>query len=96
MITLEQLNMSNKIIAKIDKLNGILRGFDSPYVQTSVGLLGLYQQSTGVKACEDAGWFMKNMDGLTTQLNNLAKDSIIAEVEYLNSKLSALILMEEK
>jgi len=84
MISKNELNAANSIIEEIGIIKEILRGFDSPHIETTIGLIDINSATRHeAKYCNEATWFHNNFRDYEKRLK-------LQTVIFLNDKIQSL------
>ena len=95
MITSKELKRANELVDQINRLEEILRHFDSPYVETTIGLVTVNAASkhkTGES--EDANYFQSEHQDMVTALKNICRKKI--EEKVAKAKVSLCQIIEDE
>lgn len=92
MITEHQLQQANTLIEKKNAIKRILFGFDSPHVETTLGLVGINAAALHkVEANDQAEWFHMKLPKIEKQIKCFARGLLEEEQGRIQAELSTLI-----
>lgn len=93
MLTEKQLQEANRLIKKRDMLTHVLRGLDSPNVETTVGLVGAFHghNSSSVKLGDDAEWFHRELRDVEKQLKQQLRGKLMEKHGEITAELAKLV-----
>ena len=92
MITKSQLKTATTLTSKKDKIKEILRKFDSPHVETTVGLVNINgAQKSEVQECDEARFLHRSLANVEKELKEHAISLLAREIEKINLELSGII-----
>lgn len=92
MITEKQLNRANLLIEQRDRIAHILRGFDSPHVETTVGLVDINSaRKHETQESDDATWLHGRLPDIEKRLKETARGMLEEEAGKIRAELANLI-----
>lgn len=96
MLTKKELNEANRIIDLVADIDNILRGFESPHVETTIGLVSINSASKHkVSESEYAGNFHNTHQDIEKALKQMCTVLLKAERVKLKAKLAKFIKQEQ-
>lgn len=92
MLTKGQLYLVNELVESVSRIDEILRGMESKYVETTIGLVDINSASKHeVKSCDRAKWLHCDHEDIEKELKARCRELLIAKKAALNAKLSEYI-----
>lgn len=92
MITEKQLKRANLLIDQRDRIAHILRGFDSPHVETTIGLVDVNSASKHeTRENNDATWLHRKLPDIEKRLKETARGMLEEEAGKIRAELANLI-----
>ncbi len=92
MITRKEFEEADNLYSRRDHLKHILRGFDSPHVETTVGLVDVNSASKHeTSKNDDATWLHLCFPKIEKELKEIARGLIEKELGRIHAELAQII-----